>query len=459
MDDSVDIPRPGRVAPPISRIDGKRIEPLETILVFLGILIAFNTLRALPWLPSSRGEGNPIVQVAAFSIYLPAIYILVLMSFNAAKRLAIASWPLYALLLLTLISSLWSDEPDTTMRRSIALILSTLFCMYIVARFTMREFAAILLYVAFCFIIFSLGAALIPGFGIDPSGAWQGFTGYKNDFGRQIAIILAMAVFLRKASPDWVGSKGKIIAVCALPLLLLSNSSTSLITLVCSVLGGYFLRIVFAERHGRSTVGSDIRFSIAAVFLILVSAIVIVGLPAIVQLVGRDLTLTGRTDIWAFALEMGARRPVLGAGFRAFWIDVNTLYWNEYLWWSDDEQVRATYLGPDHGHSSYLDTWLELGWVGCLFLAGWIVSALLHVRACFMRGLEDVALPLGGMLSFALVYGITEKLFLQHTEAGWSLFCIFYLYSSRALIEFKAKRAARPANHARPIHSESVKAS
>ena len=46
-----------------------------------------------------------------------------------------ASWPILALTGLALLSTAWSDSPSTTFRRAIALVLTTGFAFFVVARF------------------------------------------------------------------------------------------------------------------------------------------------------------------------------------------------------------------------------------------------------------------------------------------------------------------------------------
>jgi O-antigen ligase len=153
--------------------------------------------------------------------------------------------------------------------------------------------------------------------------------------------------------------------------------------------------------------------------------------PIIVEAVGRDLTLTGRTDIWAFALDIGVRRPTFGAGYRAFWSDVNTLYWGEFLWWADDDVLRSNFHGPDHGHSGLLDLWLEMGWIGCSLFVLVIASAVAWIQRCFAHGSRVIAVMFSAMLTFALIYSCTERFILQHSETGWMLFTALYFYAVR----------------------------
>ena len=80
---------------------------------------------------------------------------------------------------------------------------------------------------------------------------------------------------------------------------------------------------------------------------------------------GRNLTLTGRTGVWAIVIEKIMARPLLGYGYGAFWT-------------TEGEAVQQ-YVGtwaPHHAHDGYLNVCLDLGVVGIsmilvVILAGW----------------------------------------------------------------------------------------
>ena len=70
--------------------------------------------------------------------------------------------------------------------------------------------------------------------------------------------------------------------------------------------------------------------------------------------IGRDPTLTGRTEIWRLVLGM-AGNPLLGTGFESFWLGKRLeKMWSLY-WWH-----------PRESHNGYLEIYLSLGWLGLL---------------------------------------------------------------------------------------------
>ena len=73
---------------------------------------------------------------------------------------------------------------------------------------------------------------------------------------------------------------------------------------------------------------------------------------------GKDVTLTGRTDLWAVAFQEIAERPVLGTGFQAFWVQGNPLA--EELWAMFGIDSRSGF----HFHNTLLSNAVEIGIVG-----------------------------------------------------------------------------------------------
>jgi O-antigen ligase len=89
--------------------------------------------------------------------------------------------------------------------------------------------------------------------------------------------------------------------------------------------------------------------------------VILANLGPVFALLGKDLTMTGRTRLWWYVLdEFVARQPLLGHGFNALWGD------------HAFQQAAAARLNfiPVIGDNGFLDVLLNLGLVGlALFLA------------------------------------------------------------------------------------------
>ena len=71
-----------------------------------------------------------------------------------------------------------------------------------------------------------------------------------------------------------------------------------------------------------------------------------------VEALGRNSTLTGRTEIWKLVLGM-ANNPIFGAGYESFWLGERLQKLWHYYWFPINE-----------AHNGYIEIYLNLGWIG-----------------------------------------------------------------------------------------------
>jgi O-antigen ligase len=95
-------------------------------------------------------------------------------------------------------------------------------------------------------------------------------------------------------------------------------------------------------------------------FLLLMSflsvAVVMVVWPDFLfTLLGKDVTLTGRTEIWSAVLDSIAKRPLLGYGYQAFWLGLQGESYRVIL---------AVSWVLAQAQNGFLDVMLEMGVAG-----------------------------------------------------------------------------------------------
>jgi len=108
------------------------------------------------------------------------------------------------------------------------------------------------------------------------------------------------------------------------------------------------------------------------------------------SVLGRDETLTGRTEIWASLLPVVDRHPLLGAGVGGFWTS----------------ETRARYASE--AHSGYLDVLLDLGFLGILLVAAFVISCCRKFHDALARDYDWASLCLCVLL-MALLHNISES--------------------------------------------------
>jgi O-antigen ligase len=123
-----------------------------------------------------------------------------------------------------------------------------------------------------------------------------------------------------------------------------------------------------------------------------------IGLKArVLTLLGRDATLTFRTDLWDLVTSYQVN-SVIGAGFMSFWTG---------------ERMAAIWQvvpGVVQAHSGYVEQYLNLGYVGVAFIVLLIVVALFRIRRQ-MEYAPSAALLRLALLVVAALYNYTEASF------------------------------------------------
>ncbi len=117
---------------------------------------------------------------------------------------------------------------------------------------------------------------------------------------------------------------------------------------------------------------------------------------------GKDATLTGRTDIWRLVLNMSGS-PIFGTGFESFWLgDRANRMWQMY------------YFHPTQAHNGYIEVYLEMGWIGVLLLATIVFAGYRNALAMLKINPDAGRIRLAYM-AVALVYNVTEAGFRMMT--------------------------------------------
>jgi exopolysaccharide production protein ExoQ len=128
------------------------------------------------------------------------------------------------------------------------------------------------------------------------------------------------------------------------------------------------------------------------------------------DLVGKDATLTGRTDIWAIASRLAEARPTLGYGYDAFWTPGGpAAFIHQGVEWE---------MGS--AHNSWLELKLALGMVGVAALVFHLVFGVIATGRRLWSGPEVYwAVPL--LVSMAVI-SLTESIFLSGRSLTWILY-------------------------------------
>ncbi|NBC19755.1 MAG: hypothetical protein GVY06_01695 [Alphaproteobacteria bacterium] len=360
-------------------------------------------------------DGNIILRLMWLPVYA-GVAGLAFTRFQHMARLALRMPVLMALVMLALVSFFWSIDPALSLRRGVAAAATTAFALYLVVRYDGIALLQIIGGVWFALAFVNFAAGLVaPGFAHMHeihAGAWRGFWFEKNSLGGQMArAAMVLAVLILVDVPRrrlWTG--GLVLAGL---LVILSTSATALLALLIAL--GVTAAGAWMQRGpAHAVIVAWIGASLAgALLLILLTA------PGLVLgLLGKDPTLTGRTEIWSALQGNIAERPWLGYGYDAFWApDSVPAHW---------VRVAVKWEAPS-AHHGWLDLCLSLGVVG---LVGFTLQfALTAWRAAGNFLSHPFAIFAVGYLAQFLLFTSSESLILASNHMAW----IFYVIVAASL--------------------------
>ena len=213
-------------------------------------------------------------------------------------------------------------------------------------------------------------------------------------------------------------------------LLKLSSSATSL---MCSVIGIGTIWLLGWRLINKRSIG----FYVVVGILALVAAEPVFGVyGGMLNLLGRDATLSDRTAVWHDALQLQPN-PILGAGFDSFWLGKRLDKIWEKWWWH-----------PNESHNGYIETYLSLGWVGVVLLVGMIIGTFQKISRALLTNFEFARLRLG-FLFVIVVHNFTEAGF----KGVDPVLTVFYLIA----IDYPIIRESRARGFSGTVHKEDEK--
>ena len=286
-------------------------------------------------------------------------------------------WPFIAVALWAMLTWVWSDYPGLSLRGGLQLLLTVVIGAAIVTRVSAATFVKLVFLTA----MFEGVASVLIG-QRRPDGGLLGIFGSKNAFAGAMSGLMIVSVALlldRRISLGWrlAGLFGFALGSV---LMVLGNSTGALVTnvVVMLALGAILIlrRLPMWARVTALVLG--LLAAVLAVLMVLSLSGVLAD--AFLDATGKDVTLTGRTDLWTIALRLIAEHPLLGAGYQAFWVHGNPLA--EELW----ARFYIESRGGFNFHNTPLSNAVEIGFVGValqtlpLFLAGiacfaWVLSS------------------------------------------------------------------------------------
>lgn len=398
------------IADPAIRADLTRAAIWMEMTALFCALFLFSNALGVFYDAKTLADDLPIMRALWYPVYLLGLVGAAMRPARMTRYVVINALA-FAPVLMVAASYLWSIDPPITFRRAIALGCCTMFGIYMAARFDWRDFLRMLALVFGALAIACVITALaFPARGIMHEihpGAWSGVWTEKNEMGsmmaRGVLVFGAIALLypdLRRRAWVWAG-----LGLCV-GLVLLSTSKTSLLAVIAIAA---IMVAVSALRRGAVT--GVLFAALAGLGATLFAGLLIWNLDLFFELLGKERSLTGRTDIWAALIQSVSEKPLLGYGYGVFWR-------GEYgpAWW-----VRqATEWEVPTAHNGWFETALNIGLIGLAITAVYVVAAAAAgVARIWSHRATAFALPYIGL---TILFSFSESVILQHNNLAWMLF-------------------------------------
>jgi exopolysaccharide production protein ExoQ len=305
-----------------------------------------------------------------------------------------------------LLSSLWSSDVIDSMRKAAFLSILIFFGYFLAEKFRPEEQMRLIFAVGCLIVIGSyLMVTLFPARGLDSQGHWIGLFGHKNALGIYLSVYLS-AFFFMSRRMTLLRLLGFGIVLLGVIAVYMSQSRTGWVT--CA----FLLVYVCLSRVLKRFKSMDF----PAIIFAFLSLIGIFGLIAFenfssfTHLLGKDTSLTGRTEIWKEALWAINRHLFFGYGYSGFW---NGLSPESN---AVNVQISSALNGQEfnHAHNAFLTLTLQVGIVGMTVLVISLFVALRNaIRSIFVHR-SKAALWYLGILLAILVAGSDESMFMNY---------------------------------------------
>ncbi|MEG4998818.1 O-antigen ligase family protein [Microcoleus sp. B4-D4] len=297
-------------------------------------------------------------------------------------------------LLMILLSALWSDTPEVSLKKSLVILEVSAVAIYVAQRFSWKEIYPWWRTVNLFVLLWSLVKT-------NPSsaGCWSGILSHKNQFSFFMAQTAVLWFLFAFYSPK--DRRLSIVFGLLASLAVQKGCSGASRILVIILLGLWVYLSVIKKLPVQWAVVSVILFLIISIGL---GILVINNLEAIVvDGLNKDMTLTGRTEFWPQIVDKINLRPLLGYGVNSFWQP-----WRGLENPAHGIIIARVQFIPPHSHNGFLDLACDLGWGGLiLFMFSFFNNIVKGVVYLTRTQLPEAGLPLF-ILTYILMTNLTE---------------------------------------------------
>lgn len=317
------------------------------------------------------------------------------------------AWPLFTVPILGILSIGWSPYTGAAIREGILLLLTAITCVVIAGRLTPLQMLRTIWIAGIFATIYS--APHMDRFHIG------GLYGSKNQFGAQMlfCLLLSVITFLNEKEAPLL----RLIALPFIPICFIfqymADSATSLIFAILGIIALVGVKVFWSPVSRVRSLAVLVLMGCMGIALIL--ALMVWNMPQnqyvaqFLLLVGKDTTLTGRTEIWHVAEFVSSQNPMFGVGLEGFWQPSTGLAQTLNELQFRDAGTKLTF------HSAYWEVRVHLGLVGLGLFVFYLAWSSLRLFGLWFAD--------GSLVHSALVVIVLVNVTMAFTESYlWSTF-------------------------------------
>jgi exopolysaccharide production protein ExoQ len=319
----------------------------------------------------------------------------------------------WVIVLFGLLSVIWSEQPAQSLRAVPQITITVLLATMVAQDLRARSFIAVTMY-AF------IAANVADLFG-------SSIFGSKNMVGQSLALVMLSSfwVMLDKRQPMLTRIIALLAFLGAPPMLASAGSEGALLAgglaLLCSIIPFLMRRLHLNTRIILTWFGVLV-ICLTGISLLLFSNNFV---DLLLQSMGKDVGLTGRTVLWSNAANIIADHP-FGVGLQAFWVESNS---QAVQFW------EANFIKNHYGfhfHDLWLETGVELGLVGILIAAGTTLVMFFNVWRWVLCAPGPESCFFAGFVTFIMSRSLGEVELYGQFSMTWVIFLAGYWYADSA---------------------------
>ena len=396
------------------------------VLLLLWIYYALNGISPFVNEPTAmRAVATSSGQSIAFERLSKLALFLVCMAFVIRRRQSVlriatqmklvTSFPLLALLLFPV-----SQQATRTITSALVLLGGILLMYAIAGAYTLDQVLEQLLVLGTVTITGSIVFALaLPQYGLDNMGghatAWKGVFSAKNALGDMALFFLTAAVSYRPLTTPRRALRAWQILSCLVAIAFSQAATAYLLTGVYVL----FFAVMKCLHRFRKRDYAVLASAMLILFFVTAAAMVLFQPDVVLTLLGKDATLTGRTQIWAAVLHSISQRPLFGYGYQAFWLGLEGESYHVIL---------AVSWMLSQAQSGFLDVTVETGATGLIVVLLVFFFAFRDSLACLFRSRDEDRLHAVewylAVVLLTMLYNFDESFLFEPKHLGSMIFVL-----------------------------------